>query len=284
MEHEYRNWTDSLNQGISDWYAPDTPAPITAGTERHPVCEAFFQLTGICPYTLNGRELNLRPGAFCFIRPWIPHQFGFQPGMRQPCEQMWFHFTPDSCSCGVVRANPDGTYLVPAHFSLPSAYFRVFEHLISIPDRGGAKLRHFFALILSEAAAAIESPASGPSRGDELANAVRAFIRGRNGANCSLGHLEKAFGYSRSHLSHVFRQCTGMTVGDCINQVRIDCMKEQQAHGMKQKEISAELGFSSPSAFWLWRERLRRKKRSPQGNRCGSKNDGFSAKEEEKTF
>ena len=265
MEQEHRNWIAALRAGISDWYAPETPAPITAGAERHPVCEAFFQLTGTCPYTLNGSELVLRRRSFCFIRPWIPHQFGFRPGMRRPCEQMWFHFAADRCSCGVVRANPDGSYLVPAHFPLPPAYFYVFEHLISAPDRGSLKIRDFFNLILLEAASAAEDPASGPSRSGELADAVRAFIRGRNGANCSLAHLEKAFGYSRSHLSHVFRQCTGMTIGDCISRVRIDCMMEQQAHGMKQKEIAAELGFSSPSAFWLWRARLRGKKPPPQG-------------------
>jgi len=172
---------------------------------------------------------------------------------------MWFHFASEQCSCGIIRSKHDGSYLVETHFPLPAAYYPVYHHLTSVADPASTKIRRFFELILLETADSAEKKAPADTRDEGLAGAVKSFIRSRNGVNCSLDELEHAFGYSRSHLSHVFRRCAGMSIGECIDLVRIDCMREQRAHGMKQKEIAAELGFASASAFWLWRERLRRK-------------------------
>ena len=50
---------------------------------------------------------------------------------------------------------------------------------------------------------------------------------------------------------------TALPVGEYI--IRCGSIFERaSANGIEQKEIAAELGFASPAAFWLWRERRRR--------------------------
>ncbi len=43
-----------------------------------------------------------------------------------------------------------------------------------------------------------------------------------------------------------------MPVGTYINQVRLSFTENALLKGLKQKEIAAELAFSSSAAFWKW--------------------------------
>mgnify|MGYP003312793576 CR=1 FL=1 len=258
-------WIKNLCAGIAEWFAPDEPKtslPLP-GMERHAVTESFFTLSGECPYSMNGEFRILHPRSCCLIRPWVPHPFGFLPGTPAGCEQLWFHFRSDHCPCAVIRSQDNGQYVVLMHFELPDIFCPVYRHVIAEPDPGGEKVHYFYELILREAASAVQNPVSGTLRNDDLADAVRAFIRARNGVNCTMDRLERTFCYSRSHLFHIFRQRHGMSIGQWIDCVRIEFMQELLQHGLKQKEIAAELGFGSASAFWLWRDRLRKHGRLP---------------------
>jgi len=57
-------------------------------------------------------------------------------------------------------------------------------------------------------------------------------------------------GLSRTYLSHVFKEVTGMRLRDYLIQVRLDKAKELLSHiDLKIKEIAYDTGFSDPNYF-----------------------------------
>ena len=71
--------------------------------------------------------------------------------------------------------------------------------------------------------------------------------------------MEKVSGYSRYYLSHRFRESEGYTIGDYIDKIRVEYTIEAMKRGLRQKEIAFELGFSTPSNFWIWLRKHREK-------------------------
>ena len=90
---------------------------------------------------------------------------------------------------------------------------------------------------------------------DAVIENIKKYIETNNALDCTLEKLEKLSGYNRFYLSHRFKKYTGTSIGAFINNVRRKYTKAALARGMRQKEIAAELGFSSPSNFWNWLQR-----------------------------
>ena len=96
-------------------------------------------------------------------------------------------------------------------------------------------------------------------KSDIVIESLKRYIRMSNARDCSLNRLEKISGYSRYYLSHRFREYEGCTIGEYIDKIRIQYTIEAMKRGLRQKEISFELGFSSPSNFWTWLQKHREK-------------------------
>ncbi len=263
-----------LCDGIRKLYAPTEAAaapPMAFRVERHPFHECFFALSGTCVYWLNGEWLTVAPGTFCWIRTWIPHQYGFLPATGGWCEQLWLSVHAETIHYEFLRSRKDGSFqAVPGGGRLPGAYAALFHHLTETetPDEALSRMRFFFELLLREVAARCRAPAPEEHRREtSIVATLKTCIRNRNGVHCSLAELESLTGYSRSHLSHLFRAETGFPIGEYINQVRHEYVERAVRHGLKQKEIAAELGFSSGAAFRLWKKRraLRITSSSPGG-------------------
>ena len=94
---------------------------------------------------------------------------------------------------------------------------------------------------------------------NSIVDLVKSRIENNNSRNCSMEELSGYSGYSKSRLSHLFKEKTGMTVGQYIDEVRRDYLLDGHIAGLKQKEIAFNLGFKSASAFSTW---LRKKNRA----------------------
>lgn len=232
---------------------PDRTVPCGNGTESHPVSELFLVAKGSCRYGLNGREITLHAGDSCLIFPWVPHLYGFRADDGY-CEQIWLHI-PDGFFV-VVCHEKDQPFHTARRGQLPQEYMLLLQRLIRDFRRSGksASLKTFFELFMLESEKLM---LHFQDRKTDLAESVKIRIRTRNGVNCSLGELEKYTGYSRSHIAHTFRKECGFSIGEYINTVRREYTVQALAFGMKQKEIAAALGFSSPSAFWQWYRKFR---------------------------
>ena len=90
---------------------------------------------------------------------------------------------------------------------------------------------------------------------DGITDLVKSHIENTHGRGCSLGQMAAYSGYSRFRLAHLFKERTGVSIGDYIDRVRLEFIERAPIMGLKQKEIADELGFSSSSAFCNWRRR-----------------------------
>lgn len=242
---------------IRNVYLPEvpdlSPAPLPIHLERHPLSEVLCQFSGSSHYFLNGEDLALSAGDCCLISPWIPHQYGFREDDSEGV-QLWFH--THQMTFALLQHSADGSFHCIAKGRLPQEYTVLLKRQEKEfrNDHNTERVRIFFSLLLKE----VELELKRPDRNRTgLAEDLQHIIRSRNGVNCSLAELERRTGYSRSHISHLFQQTCGMTVGAFINMVRLDFTREALAYGMTQKEISGELGFSSPAAFWQWYRKFR---------------------------
>ena len=75
----------------------------------------------------------------------------------------------------------------------------------------------------------------------------------RNGIN--VAQLAKNFGYTRFHFARIFRQITGGTIQDYIDQCRLKELEKLRERGLLQKEIAAQLGFENSRSYYKWREK-----------------------------
>lgn len=236
-------------------------APCGFKVERHAFSESFVQLEGGGPYYLGGRTYDLRPGMLCVIEPWISHENGMRAGTRM--SQLWFRMTDGAMHFWLCSGTGDGGYTLPWHGKLSGEYGKVFQEVSSHHgELEDMKLRRFvdfmLACLLEELGTVCHGGGVG-NREASLVTAVKSHIVNRNGVDCSLSALSEIFGYSRSHLCHVFRHEAGISIGDYIDQVRREFSVQASSRGMSQKEIALELGFSSASAYWLWKARLDRR-------------------------
>jgi AraC-like DNA-binding protein len=89
--------------------------------------------------------------------------------------------------------------------------------------------------------------------------AVRRHIEAHLDEAGSLDSLAHVSGYSRFHFARLFREYSGQTVHDFVDDCRIHRVAELARRGALRKEMAAALGFSCPAAFsnWLRKNRSR---------------------------
>lgn len=66
----------------------------------------------------------------------------------------------------------------------------------------------------------------------------------------TLGELAKSTGLSRTYLSYVFKEVTGMRLQDYLTRIRLEKAKDLLGNiDLKIKQIAHEAGFSDPNYF-----------------------------------
>ena len=119
----------------------------------------------------------------------------------------------------------------------------------------GQVLRHVCEMALLEFALSRRTQEASSNPAGEVVAIVEDYIARRHGRDCSLEKLERLTGYSRFHLSRLFHRQRGKTIGQAIDASRLRFLADAEAQGLKQCSIAEALGFSSPSAFCLWKRR-----------------------------
>ena len=122
-------------------------------------------------------------------------------------------------------------------------------------------LRRPLDLVLDELLINIESKPREKTRDciKQMIDSVKQYINSTHGCHCSLTALEKYSGYNKFYLSHLFKEETGLSIGEYVNETRIKYTVEAELHGMSHADIAREIGYSSHSAFCQWRGRHKNK-------------------------
>lgn len=225
--------------------------------ERHLRYEFLFILQGTAEYVFNGTQVTLQPGDGILIRPWVTHQGGYPENVADGIH-LWLGISRNHFhgSIHFLESGKDTCQHLTRE-SAPELVSLLLKKEKGDQGRDSSSLFALFSLLLQDLAE--ENTKEDHDSGDRMEHIikqVRSRIASSNGANCSLEELSKIFGFSKSHLCHSFRKYTGQSVGEYINNLRMQYVTVAREHGMTQKEIAADLGFSSPAAFWLWKKRL----------------------------
>lgn len=85
-----------------------------------------------------------------------------------------------------------------------------------------------------------------------IVEAVQSHILNTHQVGITLDDLAHLSGYSKYHLSRLFKQYTGKTIHDHIDYIRMAHAQDLLAKGLTKKEVSSQLGFSCPAAFSRW--------------------------------
>ena len=114
---------------------------------------------------------------------------------------------------------------------------------------------HLAAALLVAVLARIElceplSGAVGDDHGSAVVSEMRSVIDERLDEEVPLDELADAFGLSRRHATRLFRQSTGMSIGDYRNRQRIEAARRLLAEStLPVGEIAWRTGFESGSAL-----------------------------------
>ncbi|MBE7245190.1 MAG: helix-turn-helix transcriptional regulator, partial [Actinomycetospora chiangmaiensis] len=135
------------------------------------------------------------------------------------------------------------------------------------PLASAAEREHLAAALLIRCLAAIERArplpsASSQGHGAALADEVRAFVAARPDRTVPLDALADRFGVSRRHLTRLFREHVGLSVGAFQHASRLEAATELLIRtDLPVGEVAFRTGFESGSA--LARSLRRRDGRSP---------------------
>lgn len=255
-----------LRRGIRRLYPLDSVVipdddPKSFVSSSHPRREILFVLDGVSRYMLGNQVYEAAPGDFFLVDRWVPHAFGYR-ACDSNLLHLWGSVEQAETTAAIIRVGLGGQYSIaykymPFERDISSLLARKWNKFDAVHptsgSAGSAVLLPALNLFLEEAACLIsESDSPETSSASEVISSIRNYICDVNTRGCSLKHLEKISGYSSTYLAHRFQTETGMSIREYIGRIRMSFVRSAKEHGLKQKEIAAELGFSSPTAFWLW--------------------------------
>jgi AraC family transcriptional regulator of arabinose operon len=232
----------------------------------------------------DGGELSAEPGDIILIRPGVRHDYGVEPVLRR-WELLWTHFHPrphwlpwldwPQAAPGLHRLQlPPGT----ARDELVQRFFDC-HHLA----RGAGRRRQEWAMnVLEEVLLRCDAlnPRHASSRVDERIQEAMEFLCQNLAGKITLGAMADAVGLSPSRLSHLFRQQTGVTPQQYLEQQRLErAMRLLELTSLSIKQIARRVGFESPYYFSLrfkrWKNISPARYRNAQG-RISAKPDSGS--------
>lgn len=226
-------------------------------------------LEGENDFLMDGQGFHLKSGDMVLIDSWAPHSSGYRENDRDLLH-LWFYFNGKEAHAALCRVVMNGRYEISHDTILPSSTVTLvlsrwneLNKLREVTDEELSLYMGSPVKCLTEDFLFLACQKNATPVQEDLASAVKIYIESRIACDCSLAQLEKIFGYSRFYIAHKFRDAYGLTPGAYISRVRMAFTEVALSKGLKQKEIAAELGFSSASAFWKW---FRRNK--PQTDRA----------------
>ncbi|MBP1583534.1 MAG: AraC family transcriptional regulator [Victivallales bacterium] len=235
------------------------PVPSSQNRESHQEREILLVLEGNTSFLLNDRLYTTQPGSAFFINHWVPHQAEYGDLSNSPSfVHLWVHLHPGRMFVQIFCHPRQLLYLQDFSPALPAVLENRWdkaEKETTTRQRRLEILQSISRLAKEEIILFLEHSQSSHGKSTiSLAAWLHNHIAANFGRGCSLTTLEKLTGFSRFYLMRCFKQEYGQTMGDYINDLRRQFLKSASSQ-MTQKEMAAQLGFQSASAFWLWKHR-----------------------------
>lgn len=249
------------------------PPPVTDRAHRrwladnahaHGHAELCVVLAGEGCHGCSGTLYALAPGTVFYFGPFTAHDQVPPPHMRF-ADQLWFSMVKDTVVARLLEVR-DGSFGFGGKWSvmltreqLGCTDCRTLLEGLEQEELPAAlrrlKLRAAAATLVAALVGAgyrrEEQPSAESFQGQVIAM-ICGHIQESAGRGETLGSLARLAGYSRFHFLRLFKQHTGRSVHEYIDECRLRRVREWQAAGFKQARIAEQLGFSSPSVFARW--------------------------------
>ena len=230
--------------------------------DRHGHREMLYVMEGYSLFLYRDRVWKVEPGTLVAIDAWETHSFGYRP-RDTGLLHLWLHLGTDRISgacLGISNGRSEAREIFAAIAGTAFSYLaKRWTDASGERDAAacGQVLRHVCEMAMLELSLSRGMRNAAPDPAGEVAGIVEDYIARQHGRDCSLEKLERLTGYTRFHLSRLFHRQRGMTIGQAIVAARLRFLADAEAQGLKQCVIAEALGFSSPSAFCLWKRRNR---------------------------
>lgn len=230
--------------------------------EEHSEREIFLVCSGKSTFLFDGTYFDLEGKEAFFINSWVPHQRNYTQN-HPPCYHLWFHLHTSKFLGSVVYISEKGEHH-NRNFVLPLDLLSVIErrwnlaaHSKDISEKHSL-YRGIIRILLEEFELQNKKIVTHPT-GEKLVQGIENYLEVNYGHRIQIDELAKAFKTNRFQLMRLFKKYRNITIGDYIDQQRMEFIQKAQEQGLNQKEIGWQLGFSSPSAFYLWKKRKEKK-------------------------
>lgn len=233
--------------------------------DRHWHREAHFVLAGKARYFVNGKIVVITPGTVMAINRWEEHGIEMLESAAGALHVV-IHFN-DTIWGSLSQFNSDNTWTVHEwtwaavpedlasfvrnrwdQYEKATTNPHAFLHLMNLPL---STLYEEYVRVL----ASRHIPRVGHKH--DIVDLIVSRIENMRGRDCSLAQIAHYAGYSRFRIAHIFKERTGMSIGDFVNQVRLRYLDRAEILDLSTKQAAAELGFQSTTAFYNWRRKYK---------------------------
>lgn len=249
---------------VSKFSSPDNQplcSPFVFNVHVHEEQEICIVLSGRSRYMLDNKVYDARPGTVFLIDRRVPHAYSYLPE-DENLFHMWLFVNRDSILGCIIQVHANNRMTFCQRYrtirkEVADMVISRWEQLNqqTAPDDLTTEdyLRIPLNMLMDEFRFQVQHfPHVGTYGIESVIDLVKNHIEENRGRECSLAELEKIFGFNRYYLAHRFKDFSGYTVGQYIDQVRIEYTAAALTRGMRQNEIAFELGFSSAVHFWHW--------------------------------
>ena len=236
--------------------------------DRHAHREVVLALDGKCVMSLEGELYEVSSGTILMFDAGERHDKAYPP-WTTGCVHLWLSIVKNTIfprllkiESGKIEAlNPQNEPLMRISemgLSLPRIWRESGKEKHASPEqfRRARIISSLAEVFLEYANFGFETENTGQTdsamRRDEVVDVIKEHIRETAGAGVSLDRLAVISGYSKYHFLRMFKERTGVTVHEFVDQQRMARCRELTREGYRKNEIADILGFSSPSTFSRW--------------------------------
>lgn len=248
------------NNSLNEW--------VKRNSQPHSHREVLIPLSGKSFYGLEGNAYPCEYGSFFFFDRMEDHDAIYHPGADKVIH-LWLHLYGYSVSTRILDVRKGKLYYPRNLFGRlynseeGNLLNRIWDQMKDpaspedVPFKRAAleaSLKIALYSFIQMKPEGTKKKTALKERQREVMASIRKHIEISIGKGLSIDNLAKIAGYSKFHFQRVFKQTSGQTVHEFIDECRVIKVKEMQKKGFLKKEISEALGFSSPIAFSRWQK------------------------------
>ena len=235
---------------------------LEKNSDVHPHREILLALKGNSLNSLNGTSYLCSPGALFLFDAFESHDRGYQ-AKAEKLDHLWMHIVEDKIAARVVlsknnRIDYYGHDLIIKDKTLVSLLNESWDSIKETKLPNDLKREkiisviHIIILALVEIDISDNEPEESNSYQEQTIEMICKHISRTSGKSLTIDKLARIAGYSKFHFLRLFKQHTGKSIHQFINQTRVTKVKYLLNKGQSKKEIAEKLGFSCASSFSHW--------------------------------